>query len=181
MNKQLKFVIATALVAALAACASKEPPKAVTEVTPPTQTKPTPPPEKIVDTTPIVKPPVIAADPTKDPSNILSTRIVYFEYDKDEVKPEFQRIVQAHAKYLTDNRARKIRLEGHADERGSREYNIALGQRRADAVRKASSVLGVDNGRMETISFGEEKPAMQGHDEAAWSKNRRVVIVYDGE
>jgi peptidoglycan-associated lipoprotein len=180
MHRQIKLVIAATLALALAACASKAPPAEVktADPTPPPVTQPPP---AQTEVKPVIKPPVIAVDPTKDPSNILSTRIIYFEYDKDEVKSEFQSLVQAHAKYLTENRGRKIRLEGHADERGSREYNIALGQRRADAVRKAASVLGVDKGRVETISFGEEKPAVQGHNEAAWSKNRRVVIVYDGE
>jgi peptidoglycan-associated lipoprotein len=180
MNKYLRMMVAGAVVMTLAACASKTPPAEVKTVEP-TPTQVTPPPPPPVDTKPIIKPPVITVNPLTDPNNILSTRTIYFEYDKDEVKPEFQRIVQAHAKFLTDNRGRKIRLEGHADERGSREYNIALGQRRADAVRKGTSVLGVDKGRVETISFGEEKPAVQGHNEAAWSKNRRVVIVYDGE
>jgi peptidoglycan-associated lipoprotein len=82
---------------------------------------------------------------------------------------------------LADNRSRKVRLEGHADERGSREYNMALGQRRADAVRKATNLLGVANDRMETVSFGEDKPRVQGSNEEAWSQNRRVEIVYDGE
>lgn len=107
--------------------------------------------------------------------------MIYFDYDKDAVKPEFQSLVQAHAKFLSENRTRKIRLEGHADERGSREYNMALGQRRADAVRKAVSVLGVGGDRIETVSFGEDKPKSNGHDEAAWAQNRRVEIVYDGE
>ena len=90
-------------------------------------------------------------------------------------------LVQAHASYLGQNRNRKVRLEGHADERGSREYNMALGQRRADAVRKATAVLGVGGERIETISFGEDKPKSSGHDEAAWAQNRRVEILYDGE
>jgi peptidoglycan-associated lipoprotein len=122
-----------------------------------------------------------AINPLKDPNNVLSKRVIYFDYDKDVVKSEFAAIVQAHAAYLSQNRNRKVRLEGHADERGSREYNMALGQRRADAVRKATSVLGVGNERMETISFGEDKPKSNGHDEAAWAQNRRVEIVYDGE
>jgi peptidoglycan-associated lipoprotein len=111
----------------------------------------------------------------------LSKRIIYFDYDMDTVKGEYQAIVQAHAKFLSDNRGRKIRLEGHADERGSREYNMALGQRRGDAVRRAANLLGVANDRMEAVSFGEDKPRAAGSDEAAWSQNRRVEIVYDGE
>jgi peptidoglycan-associated lipoprotein len=90
-------------------------------------------------------------------------------------------VIQAHAKYLNDNRGRKVRLEGHADERGSREYNMALGQRRGDAVRRATTILGVGNDRIEVVSFGEDKPRSTGHDEAAWAQNRRVEIVYDGE
>ncbi len=123
----------------------------------------------------------LKSDPLKDAANILSKRVIYFDYDKDSVRPEFAPVLQAHAKFLTENRARKIRLEGHADERGSREYNMALGQRRAEAVRKAASVLGVSVDRIETISFGEDKPRANGHDESAWAQNRRVEIVYDGE
>jgi peptidoglycan-associated lipoprotein len=121
------------------------------------------------------------ADPLKDPNNILSKRVIYFEYNQDTVKSEFTEVIQAHARYLNDNRGRKIRLEGHADERGSREYNMALGQRRGDAVRRATTILGVGNDRIEVVSFGEDKPRSTGHDEAAWAQNRRVEIVYDGE
>ncbi len=120
-------------------------------------------------------------NPLKDPNNILSKRIIYFEYDQDSVKSEYTEIVQAHARFLSENPGRKIRLEGHADERGSREYNMALGQRRAEAVRRATSILGVGAERMETISFGEDKPRATGQDEAAWAQNRRVEIVYDDE
>jgi peptidoglycan-associated lipoprotein len=120
-------------------------------------------------------------DPTRDPNNILSKRVIYFDLDRDSVRQEFVPIVQAHARYLVENPGRKIRLEGHADERGSREYNMALGQRRAEAVRRAAGALGVGNDRAETISFGEDKPRATGSDEAAWSQNRRVEIVYDGE
>ncbi len=167
-------------IAALAGCASKEPTKdvPVETRTPATTTTAA---TTTATTTAVTPPTTMAVSPLKDPANILSKRIIYFEYDKDSVKSEFQAIVQAHAKYLADNRGRKIRLEGHADERGSREYNMALGQRRADAVRKATNLLGVGNERMETISFGEDKPRAQGSDEAAWSQNRRVEIVYDGE
>ncbi len=176
-NKILSGVFAL-LLAALGGCASKEVAKDVpVETRPTTATTPTRP----TTTTAVTTPTAGAVNPLKDPNNILSKRIIYFEYDKDTVRAEFQAIVQAHAKYLADNRGRKIRLEGHADERGSREYNMALGQRRGDAVRKATNILGVANERMETISFGEDKPRAQGSDEAAWSQNRRVEIVYDGE
>lgn len=120
-------------------------------------------------------------NPLTDPNNVLSKRIIYFDYDQDAVRPDYVLIVQAHARYLTENPGRSIRLEGHADERGSREYNMALGQRRSEAVRRAASALGVSASRMETISFGEDKPRATGQDEASWAQNRRVEIVYDGE
>jgi peptidoglycan-associated lipoprotein len=97
------------------------------------------------------------------------------------VKDEFRGLVQAHAKYMVEKRDAKARVEGNCDERGSREYNLALGQRRAEAVKKVMTVLGVQDGRIETVSFGEEKPADAGHDEAAWAKNRRGDIKYAGE
>jgi len=112
---------------------------------------------------------------------MLLKRSVYFEYDSNAVKDEFRPIVQAHSKYMTaDKRDARIRIEGNCDERGSREYNLALGQRRAEAVKKVMTVLGVQDGRIETVSYGEEKPAAQGHDEASWAQNRRADIKYAG-
>jgi peptidoglycan-associated lipoprotein len=180
VNKKISLASMAIAAVLLAACASKEPTKdvPVETRTPPTATTT----NSTTPTTAAVTPTAAATiSPLKDPNNILSKRIVYFDYDKDTVKSEYQAIVQAHAKYLADNRGRKVRLEGHADERGSREYNMALGQRRADAVRKATNLLGVANDRMETVSFGEDKPRVQGSTEEAWSQNRRVEIVYDGE
>jgi peptidoglycan-associated lipoprotein len=123
----------------------------------------------------------VEGNPLRDPSSILSKRSVYFDYDSNAVKDEYRGLVQAHSRYLTDKRDARIRIEGNADERGSREYNLALGQRRAEAVKKVMSVLGVGDDRIETISFGEEKPASQGHDEQAWAQNRRADIKYAGE
>jgi peptidoglycan-associated lipoprotein len=105
-------------------------------------------------------------------------RIVYFDFDSFEVKPEAQAILDANARYLNANRTRRVNLEGHTDERGGREYNLALGQKRAEAVRRALSLLGVPETQMEAVSFGEEKPAQTGLDEAAFSKNRRVELTY---
>ncbi|MFC4307826.1 peptidoglycan-associated lipoprotein Pal [Steroidobacter flavus] len=104
--------------------------------------------------------------------------IVYFDYDRAEIKPEFVPVVTAHAKFLNGSPTRKIRLEGHSDERGSREYNIGLGERRAQAVRRALMLQGVTENQITTVSYGEERPAVQGSDEAAYSKNRRVELVY---
>ena len=125
--------------------------------------------------------PAIAGNPLKDPSNILSKRSVFFDYDSNALKEEYRPIVQAHSRYMSDKRDSKVRIEGNCDERGSREYNLALGQRRAEAVKKVMTVLGVQDGRVETISYGEEKPMAQGHDESAYSQNRRADIKYAGE
>jgi len=110
------------------------------------------------------------------PANV--EKIVYFDYDSYIVKPEFQSLIEAHAQFLKSNNRAKLSLEGHTDERGGREYNLALGQKRADAVRQSLTLLGVSNSQVETVSFGEEKPAVQGTDEAAYSKNRRAEFFY---
>ena len=110
------------------------------------------------------------------PQNVA--RLVYFDFDSNVIKPEYQAIIDGHARFLRANPSRHIFLEGHTDERGGREYNLALGQRRAEAVRSALKLLGVQDTQMEAVSFGKEKPSDPGHDETAWGKNRRVEIVY---
>ena len=117
----------------------------------------------------------------KDPNNILSTRIVLFDYDQFVVKDQYRSLVDAHARYLQANRNARVALQGHTDERGTREYNIALGQKRADAVKRMLVLLGAQEIQIETVSFGKEKPKAMGSDESAWSQNRRVEIVYAGE
>lgn len=107
-----------------------------------------------------------------------ATRLVYFDYDSFAIRSEFQPVVEAHAKFLKANPQRKIALEGHTDERGGREYNLALGQKRAESVRRALGVLGVSDNQMEAVSFGKEKPADMGTSEEAMAKNRRVEISY---
>jgi peptidoglycan-associated lipoprotein len=121
------------------------------------------------------------ANPLKDPNNILSKRSIYFEFDSFVVEDKYKAQIDAHAKYLSGNRSAKVTLQGHTDERGSREYNIALGQKRADAVKRAMTLMGVQDVVIETVSYGKEKPKREGHDEAAWAENRRVDIVYFGE
>ncbi|MDP2418306.1 peptidoglycan-associated lipoprotein Pal [Rhodoferax sp.] len=105
-------------------------------------------------------------------------RLVYFDFDSFEVRAEFAPVLEAHAKYLSANSNRRVALEGHTDERGGREYNLALGQKRSEAVRRTLSLLGVNEAQMEAVSFGEEKPAVVGFDEAAFAKNRRVELTY---
>lgn len=123
----------------------------------------------------------VGGNPLKDPSNILSKRSVFFELDSNIVKDEFKPLVSAHARYLQQNRAMKMTIQGNADERGSREYNLALGQRRADAVKQMMQLLGAQSEQIETVSFGEEKPRAAGHDEASWAENRRADIVYPND
>jgi peptidoglycan-associated lipoprotein len=130
---------------------------------------------------PIARPvvaPVVPQNPLLDPANILSKRSVYYSYDKYDVTPEYRPLVDAHAKYLREHPGATVTVQGNCDERGSREYNIALGQRRAENVVKLMRLLGVPERQIEAISLGEEKPQAIGHDEVAWAKNRRSDIVY---
>ena len=106
------------------------------------------------------------------------SRIVYFDFDSYSVKADAQPQIESHAKFIKANPAAKVQLEGHTDERGGREYNLALGQKRAEAVRRSMALLGVSEGQMEPVSFGEEKPAAMGGDEASYAKNRRVELTY---
>ncbi len=108
----------------------------------------------------------------------LSKRVVYFEYDSSLLSPEGQAIAEAHANYLLSNPGVSLVLEGHADERGTREYNLALGEDRAKSVGQFMQAMGVQSGRVRTVSYGEERPVALGHDESAWSLNRRVEILY---
>lgn len=105
-------------------------------------------------------------------------RIVYFDYDSYTIKPEFQSLIDGHARFLKANAQRRISIEGHTDERGGREYNLALGQKRSEAVRRALTLLGVNDAQIEAVSFGKEKPAVQGTGEDVWAQNRRAEIVY---
>lgn len=116
-----------------------------------------------------------------DPNNPLSKRVVYFDFDSDAIREEYRGLIEAHAGFLKANGAARIILQGHTDERGSRDYNLALGQRRAESVRQALGLMGVAGEQVETVSLGEEKPIQEGHDEAAWKQNRRAEIHYLGE
>jgi peptidoglycan-associated lipoprotein len=113
-----------------------------------------------------------------DPQSLLAVRIIYFEYDSSDIKFEDRATVEAHAAYLVANPNTNITLEGHADERGSREYNLALGERRAQTVKRQMTLLGSSPGQIRTVSYGEERPAIDDHDDYSWSQNRRVEILY---
>ena len=119
-----------------------------------------------------------SADPLHDPKGELAKRSVYFDFDKYDVKDEYKPLIDAHSRYLNKDKQRKIVIQGNTDERGGREYNLALGQKRAEAVRRSMSLLGVSEQQMEAVSFGKEKPRATGHDEASWAENRRADIVY---
>jgi len=113
-----------------------------------------------------------------DAASQLARKIIYFDFDKSEIKPEFADVVAAAARYLSAHPGLKVKLEGNTDERGTREYNIGLGERRAQAVRRALLLQGVTEAQVATVSFGAERPAVEGDNEEAWAKNRRVELVY---
>lgn len=118
-------------------------------------------------------------NPLDDPNSLLATRVIYFDFDKSEVRPEFRDVINAHAEYLAAHPDVHVTIEGHADERGTREYNMALGERRANAVKRLMVLQGVADDQLRIISYGEERPVALGHNEEAWALNRRAVIDYE--
>jgi len=183
-----KLFLSLAILGFLAGCASTDTQKSadVTEGKPSTvaPVEPTKPPPPTTVTKPLTPPDTRGGDPLDplNPKSMLNQqRSVFFDYDSFVIKDEYKPMVTAHSRYLVANRAQKITIEGNTDERGSREYNIALGQKRADSVRQMMVLLGVKEDQIETVSFGEEKPRNQGHDEAAFSQNRRSDIRYAGD
>ena len=171
----MKKIFGVLLISLLAACAStKQPPAEVEDKSAGTQSTESS--TKGAETTAYP-----TLNPLTDPNNILSKRSVYFDFDSYAVKDEYRSLVQAHAQYLRDNGNARVLLQGNADERGSREYNLALGQRRADAVRNAMTLSGAKESQIESVSLGEEKPRATGHDESSWAENRRTDIRYQGE
>jgi len=172
-----KLLLPSLLVLALAACSST-----TSEKPAPVETKPAPTTETKPATTPA--PEATPVDPlaaVKDPNSILSKRSVYFDFDKYDVKSDYQALVQAHGKFLASNPTVKILIQGNTDERGSREYNLALGQKRADAVKKSLGLSGATEAQIESVSLGEEKPRATGSSEEAYTENRRADILYQGE
>jgi peptidoglycan-associated lipoprotein len=125
--------------------------------------------------------PALLADPLKDPGNVLSKRSVFYDYDRSDIKDEYRPILQAHGKYLAEHRGTKMLVQGNCDERGSREYNIALGQRRAEGVKRMLMLMGATESQVEAVSLGEEKPRCADHNEGCWSQNRRGDMRYGGE
>lgn len=168
------LTISILLLSLLSACVSDQP--AEVEATPPAQ----PAEEKaaVAPVAPVAAVAPVATDALNDANSILAKRSAYFDFDKSAIKESDKPVVQAHGQYLAGRADRKVVVEGNADERGSSEYNLALGNRRADSVKKMLVVSGAKADQVSTTSFGEEKPAAKGHNEAAWSQNRRADIVY---
>lgn len=181
-----RFAVAAALIA-LAGCSSTKLP----ETGPVAATTPAPAPAPVATPTP--PPPTPSAAPAQptpapvrsaalhpldDPQSTLARRTVYFDFDSSALRDADRPLVEAHAGYLASSRTARMRVEGHCDERGGREYNLALGQRRAEVVVKTMQLMGARAADLEATSFGEERPADAGHDEAAWAKNRRAELNY---
>ncbi|MFM0732696.1 peptidoglycan-associated lipoprotein Pal [Paraburkholderia sediminicola] len=120
----------------------------------------------------------VGVDPLNDPNSPLAKRSVYFDFDDYTIKPEYESLLKLHAQYLMSHPQRHVRIQGNTDERGTSEYNLALGQKRSEAVRRELVLFGVPNSQLEAISFGKEKPVATGHDEAAWAQNRRADLAY---
>ncbi|MEI6414323.1 MAG: peptidoglycan-associated lipoprotein Pal [Pseudomonadota bacterium] len=119
-----------------------------------------------------------AANALNDPNSPLSKRVIYFEFDSSDIRSDFLPVLRIHAKFLNTNKGMVVNLEGHCDERGSREYNLALGERRSNAVKRFLQAEGVPSGQLNGVSYGSERPADPGHSEASWSQNRRVELAY---
>jgi peptidoglycan-associated lipoprotein len=179
----MKKILMSAIVAGLlAACATpvKEEPKPVVEERTPGTTQTTGGTQQPPVTPPTVKQEPIK-DPLKDANSPLAKRSVYFEFDKFDIQDKYKSVVGVHARYLVATPARKVLIQGNCDERGSREYNLALGQKRADAMKRSMLLLGAKEAQIESVSLGEEKPRALGKDEASYAENRRGDILYNGE
>lgn len=172
MKTAVRFLTLVVLAAFLAACARE----AREEPVPPDPTQPPRPP--VVDTERLD--PRDFSDPRNldNPESLLNQRVVYFEFDRSTVRPQFQPVVQAHAQYLRANPTARVILEGHCDERGSREYNLGLGERRGNSVADLMIAQGVPTRQIEVVSYGEERPVCRQSDEDCWQRNRRAEIVY---
>ena len=171
-----KLIISVVLVNLRAACASEKPKEAPPAPTPVVRAAP-----PVIETPKpvVVAPPVKAeVDPLDDPTSILAKRSVYEPFDVSAVQDADKPVVQAHAKYLSEHVTRSVRIEGNCDERGSTEYNLSLGQRRADGVKKMLEAGGARAEQTSSSSYGEEKPKATGHNEASWSQNRRSDLNY---
>jgi len=171
--KTVAFIVSAA--ALLSACSSTKLQEAPVVDKTPAVTQAPPPADTSRDIRPVETGNV---DPLNDPKGVLANRSVYFDFDSYVVRDDGKAVVENHSAYLGKNKSRKVLIQGNTDERGGTEYNLALGQKRAEAVRKSMTALGVSDNQLEAVSLGKEKPKAEGHDEAAWAENRRADIVY---
>lgn len=179
MNTQLRYILIATFLLALAGCATTPPEVEPIPDDPDLVDDPAAPDEVRVITADECPPDCpFTREAIQDPSSLLAERVIYFEFDSSRVRSEFNDVLRRHAEYLTRYSDVRVRLEGHTDERGSREYNIGLGERRSQSVEELLRAYGVSRNQMETISYGEELPAVDGSNEEAWERNRRVEIVY---
>ncbi len=176
MNTKWRFLLALVIAVAVSACKTTEPtPEPVAEP------EPAPAPAVVEEVTTIAAPDARDYSDVRNFDNsesLLSRRVIYFDFDKSEVKSEYRAIVAAHAAYASAHRSARVTLEGHADERGTREYNLGLGERRSNAIAGLLSAAGAMGGQLDSVSYGEERPVCRVSDENCWSQNRRVEIVY---
>jgi peptidoglycan-associated lipoprotein len=178
MKKVLFAAFALGLLYGCSSQPSKDEGKAGVEERAPTATQPAAQPPAAAQP---LRPSQVETNPLKDPNNILSKRSVFFDYDSDRIRDEFRPLLQAHAKYLADHAGAKMLIQGNCDERGSREYNLALGQRRSEALRRVLVLMGAREPQMEAVSLGEEKPRCTEQNEACWAQNRRGDLLHSGE
>ena len=180
----MRAILIAMFTAGLAACSSSPTEQAPASVEDRTSTS-APAQKDPVTTGPIAKVDVtstgIAGQDPAVKTGVLAQRSIFYDLDQYDIQDRYKPLVEAHARYLRDNPGRKMLVQGNTDERGSREYNISLGQKRSESVKKMLLLLGAREDQVESVSLGEEKPRSEGHDEAAWSQNRRSDILYQGE
>jgi peptidoglycan-associated lipoprotein len=172
MNKITKLALILLIAFAFTACKKDE-------VKPDTDSTDTTDNTDVVDTRPVDDGPICCNPEDLDnPDSLLSKRVIYFDFDQSTIRAEFRNIIALHGRYLSENPSARMTLEGHADERGSREYNLALGERRGNSVANLLSAEGASSNQINVVSYGEERPEATCSDESCWSQNRRAVIVY---
>lgn len=177
MIAMLRLAVILMLALALGACARATKPGE--EPAPGTDPSLRPVPDSGVEALPLDRDGMLGMDALSDPSSPLANRIIYFDFDRSDIRPEYEAVIIAHGRFLAENPSARVRAEGHTDERGTREYNLGLGERRAQAVQRMLMLQGARADQIQVVSYGEEMPVAFGRDEESWAQNRRVELVYD--
>jgi len=170
MTNIIKAILVSSAMLAMLACSGQQ----AREPVSPTPVQQPPP----AETTPVAEPAQPTVDELDVPGSLLSQRVIYFDFDKADIRPEFREVLRAHAQYIASHSSARVTLEGHADERGTREYNLGLGEQRGENAAARLAAMGAGGGQVSVVSYGEERPVATCHDESCWSKNRRVEIIY---